>query len=112
MRRPSGKDHAGSARMRYCMQRHRKIVPGAGRMAEYRFVTVWHFAHPIERVWKALNRPEEYSRWWPSMKSYRDLTPGITGVGARSERVVRGSLPYVLRYTTTVTRSEAPLELA
>jgi uncharacterized protein YndB with AHSA1/START domain len=81
-------------------------------MSAYRFVSVWKFAAPIERVWKALNSPDTYPRWWPSMRSYRDLTPGVVGVGARSERVVKGRLPYQLRYTTTITRSDAPRELA
>jgi uncharacterized protein YndB with AHSA1/START domain len=81
-------------------------------MAEYRFVTVWRFQQPIERVWKALNTPDDYHRWWPNMSSYRNLTPGITGVGARGERVVTGWLPYQLRYETTVTRNEPPREMA
>jgi uncharacterized protein YndB with AHSA1/START domain len=81
-------------------------------MAHYSFVTTWRFRHPRERVWQALNTPEDYHKWWPCMVACRALTPGVTGVGARHERAVRGRLPYVLRYTTTVTRSEPPAEVA
>jgi uncharacterized protein YndB with AHSA1/START domain len=85
---------------------------GADRMSEYRFVTEWRLQESIERVWQALNTPGAYSQWWPNMKRFRDLTPGVTGVGSRSERVVRGRLPYDLCYVITVTRVERPREMA
>jgi uncharacterized protein YndB with AHSA1/START domain len=81
-------------------------------MAAYSFVTTWRFQAPLELVWQVLNEPARYPEWWPSIVSYRPLTPGLTGVGARGERAVRGRLPYTLRYTTTVTRHEPPRELA
>jgi hypothetical protein len=81
-------------------------------MAEYRFVTHWRFDAPLERVWAELDAPERYPQWWPSMRVYRDLTPGIHGVGARAERVTKGVLPYSLRYVTTVTRYEPLQEMA
>jgi uncharacterized protein YndB with AHSA1/START domain len=81
-------------------------------MAMYRFVTRWHFDAPIGQVWDALNAPARYPEWWPSIVEYQDLKPGVTGVGASAERVVRGRLPYRLRYRTVVTRSEPPGELA
>lgn len=81
-------------------------------MAEYSFVTRWRFKAPLERVWAALDQPERYADWWPAIVEYRDLTPGIHGVGNRAERVVKGRLPYTLRYTTTVTHYEPLREIA
>ena len=81
-------------------------------MAEYSFVTRWRFQAPIEQVWRVLDRPERYAEWWPAIVEYRDLTPEIHGVGSRAERVVKGLLPYTLRYTTTVTLYEPPREIA
>lgn len=81
-------------------------------MSGYRFETVWRIPHPRERVWQALNTPEEHHLWWWSMREYELLTPGQTGVGSRARRAVRGRLPYTLRYITTVTKSEPPVELA
>src|SRR5262249_11498635 len=81
-------------------------------MPAYGFVTTWQFRAPRERVWQALNTPEDYPKWWPCIVSYKSLTPGVTGVGARAERAVRGRLPYTLHYTTTITKSEPPAELA
>jgi uncharacterized protein YndB with AHSA1/START domain len=81
-------------------------------LAQYSFVTTWRFQAPIAEVWTALNTPESYPEWWPSIVEYRSLTPGVTGVGARAQRAVRGRLPYTLCYQTTITRVEPPRELA
>lgn len=81
-------------------------------MAEYRFVTRWFIPAKPGRVWDALNATDRYHEWWPNFVGYRSLTPGVTGVGARAERVVRGALPYRLRYTTTTTLMYAPREVA
>ena len=81
-------------------------------MADYRFVTTWLIPAERGRVWDVLNAPESYHEWWPSFVEYRPLTPGITGVGTRAERIVRGVLPYQLRYTTTTTRFDPPREVA
>jgi uncharacterized protein YndB with AHSA1/START domain len=81
-------------------------------MAAYSFVTHWRFAAPLEQVWQELDAADRYTEWWPAIRAYRDLTPEIHGLGARAERVVRGVLPYELRYTTTVTRYVPPREIA
>jgi hypothetical protein len=81
-------------------------------MAAYSFVTHWRFDAPLEQVWNELDAAERYTLWWPSIVAYSDLTPEIHGRGARAERVVRGLLPYQLRYTTTVTRYEPLREIA
>ncbi len=90
-------------------------VPVSGdvlAMAAYSFVTTWRVRAPREKVWQVLNTPAQYHEWWPCIVHYRALNPGITGVGARGERTVRGRLPYRLHYTTTITRSDPPEELA
>jgi hypothetical protein len=81
-------------------------------MAAYSFVTHWRFDAPLEAVWQELDAAERYPLWWPAIREYHDLTPDIHGLGARAERVVRGILPYELRYTTTVTRYEQMHEIA
>jgi hypothetical protein len=82
-------------------------------MAEYSFVTTWRFPQPIERVWEAINEAEDYPKWWPDILYYKCLTPdNPRGVGARGERSVRGFLPYSLKYTTTITKTDGPRELA
>jgi uncharacterized protein YndB with AHSA1/START domain len=80
-------------------------------MARYGLVTNWHFEAPIDEVWQALSATDRYHEWWPSIVESRNLTPGVTGVGATSERVIRGRLPYRLRYRTTVTYVDPLREL-
>src|SRR5262249_27753159 len=81
-------------------------------MAGYRFVTRWSIPADPERVWDELNTPGRYHEWWPSFVAYRSLTPGVTGVGARAERVVRGALPPQLRSTRTTRGTDPPREVA
>jgi uncharacterized protein YndB with AHSA1/START domain len=81
-------------------------------MAAYHFVTKWRIPAPVERVWDVLDAPERYQDWWPMFVAYNPLTPELRGVGARAERVVRGVLPYQLRYVTTTTKVDPPRELA
>jgi hypothetical protein len=81
-------------------------------MAAYSFLTDWRFDAPLEEVWNAIDAADRYTEWWPSVVSYRDLMPEIHGLGARAERIVRGRLPYQLRYTTEVTRYDPPHEIA
>ncbi|HWB10923.1 MAG TPA: SRPBCC family protein [Pirellulales bacterium] len=79
------------------------------RMTPYRFVTTWHVAAPVEKVWDAL---QCVTQWWPGMVSSRHLTPGREGVGARYERITRGRLPYTLRYVLTITSHDPPYSSA
>src|SRR4029077_10495003 len=81
-------------------------------MAAYNFTTIWRFRQPIQRVWDAINAAEDYPQWWPDILYYECDTPeNPRGVGARGTRAVRGFLPYSLRYSTVITKTDAPLEL-
>jgi uncharacterized protein YndB with AHSA1/START domain len=89
-----------------------RVRGGIAAVASYSFVTTWRLHAPIEEVWEALNCPDRYHEWWPSIVAYQKLNPEVTGVGAKAERSVRGRLPYTLRYQTTTTRVDPPRELA
>ena len=81
-------------------------------MANYSFVTPWNIVAAIEDVFEALMASERYPEWWPSFVRYRSLTPGVTGVGAQAEQVVRSVLPYQLTYRTKTTKLDPPREVA
>ena len=102
-------DYAVSA-AQLCQAEPRPLNP---KLAHYNFLTTWRFRHPIQTVWNAINTPEDYPNWWPNILYYKCLIPeNPRGVGAKGERSVKGPLPYSLRYTTTITRSEAPHDLS
>lgn len=81
-------------------------------MVQYHFMTTWRIPAPPDAVWGVLQAASEYSSWWKNMLTFRDLTPGVTGPGSRTERTVRGALPYTLRYDTIVTSIDPPREMS
>jgi uncharacterized protein YndB with AHSA1/START domain len=80
-------------------------------MAEYKFLTVWRIAAPRQRVWDVLMDGRHYPDWWSCYKQYRSLNAECSGVGAQSELVVRGLLPYDVRYLMDVSFADPPREL-
>jgi hypothetical protein len=79
-------------------------------MAEYCFLTEWRINAPQQRVWEILNDVERTTEWHPCYKAGRILTPGVVGVGAACENVIRGVLPYDLRYRLDCTAFDPPRE--
>ncbi|MDG9718225.1 SRPBCC family protein [Streptomyces sp. DH24] len=63
----------------------------------YRFRSLWALPAPAPAVYRALERIEDYPRWWPQVREVRrtDVTSGIVRI--------RSLLPYDL---TTVLREE------
>lgn len=65
---------------------------------EYVWHSDWFVDAPVDQVWKALSRPEDWPRWWPFLASVRDLAPGDgRGVGALRHFEWRTRLPYRVR---------------
>lgn len=66
----------------------------------YRFRSVWELPAPPGAVYAVLERPEEYSSWWPQV---REVTPidGDSGVAR-----FRSFLPYELRVTLRAARRD------
>jgi mannose-6-phosphate isomerase-like protein (cupin superfamily)/uncharacterized protein YndB with AHSA1/START domain len=82
--------------------------------AEYRFLDKWFIPHPIEVVFDALLHGEDYPRWWG--EAWKRVTPlGDTAaatVGARTEVIAGGFLPYTITLELEVARIERPHILA
>src|SRR5262245_43963217 len=99
-------------RARRSTRHHKRTDARTAPMSAYSFVSRWFIPAELELVWALLSDGSTYGQWWPCIVGYRPLTPGVTGVGARAERVVRGMLPYRLRYVTTITFMNPPVEAA
>lgn len=81
-------------------------------MQMYHLVTHWFFHAPIERVWAEIVEVEAWPQWWSCWKQAKLLNPEKRGqVGARIENVVKGTLPYSLRFTTELTDIQSPRSL-
>lgn len=69
-------------------------------MRPFRFDRRWAFDAAPDVVWAALTRTEDYRRWWPWLREFSGdgLVPG-----GRATCVVRAPVPYMLRFTVSVT---------
>jgi hypothetical protein len=67
----------------------------------YRFHARWSLPAPPAVVYPALERAEEYPRWWPQVREVRriDDTTGVIGI--------RASLPYTLTFTASEVRRDS-----
>lgn len=67
-------------------------------MSEYTWLSVWQIDVPVDAVWRALSRPEDWPAWWPYVAEAKLLRPGdADGLGALRRFVWRTRLPYRIR---------------
>jgi hypothetical protein len=66
----------------------------------YRFRSLWALPAPPATVYAALERPEDYPRWWPQVRAVTRLD-GTTGV-----ITIRSLLPYAMTFTARETRRD------
>jgi len=77
-------------------------VPGAPA-TRFELVSHWHIAAPLAPVWQALKTAEEWPRWWPYVKSVRELRPGdADGLGAIRHFEWSSRLPYGVAFDVEV----------
>ncbi len=84
-------------------------------MEMYHFVTNWTFHAPIEKVWEKIIDVESYPTYWPSMKKTEIRGPEpLLQAGSIVDYELKGSLPYLLRFSTEVVAFQPPdlMELA
>lgn len=72
----------------------------------FRFDRTFHFdAHPTA-LWETLSRTDAFPDWWQWLRAFetngRDREKGLAE-GVEADCVVRGPLPYALRFTVAVT---------
>ncbi|MGW3207087.1 SRPBCC family protein [Streptomyces sp. NPDC001135] len=66
----------------------------------YRFRSLWPLPAPPAAVYAVLERPEDYPRWWPQVRSVTRLDE-TTGV-----LTIRSVLPYAMTFTARRTRHD------
>jgi len=66
----------------------------------YRFHCVWALPVPADRVYAALERADDYPRWWPQVRT-------VTRADDRSAVItIRSLLPYDMTFTAGRTRCD------
>lgn len=72
----------------------------------YEFLTRWRLEATPEEVFRLLDDPADYPRWWPAV--WRRVEP----LGEASYRITsKGWLPYILRWTSTTVEKVFPTRI-
>jgi hypothetical protein len=68
-------------------------------VADYRFVTDWQFAAPVERVWHEIRLMDRWPEWWPFVVRVELLKQGdADDVGSVRRITWKTALPYTLTF--------------
>jgi uncharacterized protein YndB with AHSA1/START domain len=74
-------------------------------MAQYEFMTLWHFEASLEDVWKSISHPESWPCWWHGLEGIVELEKGDeNGVGNVRRFTWKGLIPYRLVFDIRTTR--------
>jgi hypothetical protein len=81
-------------------------------MSEFRLSTLWLLQSPIDAVWEAVYRSEDWPRWWPYVAAVHELEPGdANGTNSVRRYSWKTRLPYTLSFEAKTTRVERPFAL-
>ena len=75
----------------------------------YHLVTNWFFQAPIEKDWDEITDLNSWPTWWQDFKKATIRgTEAKLQLGSRADCVVRGALPYTLRFSLEVSAFQSP----
>lgn len=78
---------------------------------EYKFVTIWKSAAPLEAVWNEIYHSEHWPEWWKGVEEVVELKKGDgLGVGSVRRYTWKSALPYRLSFESETVRVE-PMSL-
>jgi uncharacterized protein YndB with AHSA1/START domain len=78
-------------------------------MSQYVFVTAWQVGAPIERVWHAISRAEDWPSWWKGVLAVDRRRQGdSSGIGEVTHQVWKSRLPYRLVFDYEIEKVEPP----
>ena len=76
-------------------------------MAEYRLLTIWRIAAPLDEVYTAIHDSPRWPDWWPGMQKVEEVAAGdADGIGSVLRYFWRGKLPYRMVFEVRATRIE------
>ena len=76
-------------------------------MTTFSFITVWKIAAPVEPVWDAMLRFEDWPSWWKGVESVEVLARGDANrIGFCSRQIWKSKLPYKLKFEGCIARVE------
>jgi hypothetical protein len=76
-------------------------------MAEYRLLTIWRIAAPLEDVYAAIQDSLRWPDWWPSVRAVEQAAAGdVDGIDSVWRYAWKGQLPYRVVFEVRATRIE------
>jgi hypothetical protein len=78
--------------------------------SQYRFVTCWRVEATPEEVYRLIDDPAEFVRWWPAVWLRVEVIENgdANGIGKVVRYLSKGWLPYLLRWTARTVEKELP----
>jgi hypothetical protein len=77
---------------------------------DYRFVTRWRVEGTADEVYRVLDNPPDFARWWPAVWLHVDVVDAgdQAGVGRFVRFTSKGWLPYVLHWNARTVEKHPP----
>jgi len=77
-------------------------------VAEYRLLTIWRIAAPLEQVYSVIHDTPRWPDWWPGVKAVEEVEAGgADGIDSVLRYSWQGRLPYRMAFEVHATRIEA-----
>jgi hypothetical protein len=75
--------------------------------AQYSFITKWKIKAPLERVWDAIDKGEDWPIWWKGAEQTEIIDNGsIDGTGKVIRYIWKSFLPFTLSFDFKITGRE------
>lgn len=76
-------------------------------MAEYRLLTIWRLAAPLQEVYTAIHNSPQWPEWWQGVQKVELVAAGdADGIGSVLRYFWHGRMPYRMIFEVRATRIE------
>ena len=73
-------------------------------MTEYNFTTLWHFDHPLDKVWDSIWLMDHWPDWWKYVQRVEKIKDGPAGEIGTVRRIKWSTaLPYSITFDSELT---------
>lgn len=82
------------------------------KMHDYSFITIWKIKAPLNQVWDAIYKSEDWPNWWRGVLKVETISHGDENdIGRMMHYTWKSVLPYKLKFDIISTQIEKPFVL-